>query len=128
MLGAGKAGHLLSLPAFEGPPLVNQGLDAFDQAPQLATGNPVGRVNHLIHVTSEVVHFLKSRQQPEIHRVQADSGGSFQGEVLLDSSNLQANRLDYLLSGIHSALVSPASGIGILQSLEAVDIKRRQLL
>jgi hypothetical protein len=60
--------------------------------------------------------------------VQAGSGGSFQGEVLLDSSNLQANRLDYLLSGIHSALVSPASGIGILQSLEAVDIKRRQLL
>lgn len=128
LLGARKADHLLSLPALERPPLMDQGLESVDQPAQAAAGNLMGLVNQHIQVPNQTIHLLQSGDQPEVHDMQPGAGAGFQREILLESRNFQTNSDDHLFARLHAALVNPAGTVGLVQRLQAVGVELWQLI
>jgi hypothetical protein len=102
------------LAALECPPMLDQGLEAANQATEATTRDPVGFLHHLIEVSSHTVHQLQSLQKPEVHGVQAGAGAGLQRDILLKLVDLPTDGGNHLFLALHASLEDQAGVVGLL--------------
>jgi hypothetical protein len=91
------------LAALECPPMLDQGLEAANQATEATTRDPVGFLHHLIEVSSHTVHQLQRLQKPEVQR-----------DILLKLVDLPTDGGNHLFLALHASLEDQAGVVGLL--------------